>query len=70
LLQDHGQIFEKQSVHYPSTKDLISEIVKMVMVVPFSDKVMPVPQPDTSQPDVEVIEEPSNKKDDKAAVSF
>jgi hypothetical protein len=69
-LQEHSQVFEKQSVHYATAKELVAEMVKMVMVVPFSDKVMPVPPPQPESgggnADVEVIAEPGHNKEDNA----
>ena len=50
-------MFSKFSDHYPTAKELLSELVKMVMVVPFSDKVVAAQPEDTAEPDVMVIEE-------------
>jgi len=38
-------MFTSYSEHHPAKKDLLAELLKMVMVVPFSDKVVPAPSP-------------------------
>ncbi len=52
IFQEHGELFSAYSEHHPAKKDLLTELLKMVMVVPFADKVVPaedvVPAPPTS----------------------
>lgn len=65
-------MFEKQSGHFASPKEFLSELVKMVMVVPFSDKVLPAPDTTATEPEVEMIEdkaeEEKNNSEQTAAV--
>ncbi len=67
-MQEHSEAFEKLSNSHPTAKELLSELVKMVMVVPFSDKVAPAPPPEIQE--VEVIEEePAEKISESTDVS-
>jgi hypothetical protein len=55
IAQEHGELFSTYSEHHPAKKDLLTELLKMVMVVPFADKVVPAetsPQEDV-QPSTE-----------------
>ncbi len=55
---------------HPAKKDLVAELVKMVMVCPFSDKVEPAP-PSESPPVVELVEDaPADAKPEAEAVSI